>query len=66
MTASYFLERANFFAASGISKAPGTHAISISSSLTPCLFKASIAPDKSFDPINSLNLPTIIAYFFSC
>ena len=39
---------------------PNFYFISILSGLTPCLFNSSTAPDKSFEPIKSLNLETII------
>ena len=60
MTASYFPLFAIFFAMSGISNAPGTHATSMFSSGTSCLTSPSFAPPKSFDVINSLNLATTI------
>ena len=47
-------------AINGISNAPGTHARSILSSLTPCLISPSCAPATSFDTINSLNLAATI------
>ena len=56
MIASYFPDFAAFFAISGISNAPGTHATSIFSSATSCLVRPSSAPSTSFDTINSLNL----------
>jgi len=44
----------------GISKAPGTQAISISFSFTFSLLRLSSAPDNNFEVINSLNLATTI------
>ena len=58
--ASYFLDLAILEAINGISNAPGTHAISISSSFMSWRFKQSKAPSNSLDDINSLNLETTI------
>ena len=49
----YVWDNAIFFATNGISNAPGTHARVISSSLTPCRTKPSLAPLINFDTINS-------------
>ena len=52
--ASYFPDCAIFLAMSGISKAPGTHATSMSSALPPWRRKESSAPERSLDVMNSL------------
>ena len=63
ISASYFPLFANFCAATGISNAPGTFTISIFSSDTPWRLSSSIEPDRSFEPIKSLNLDIIIQNF---
>ena len=60
ITASYLPLFAILLAISGISKAPGTHATSTSSSLTLWRINPSIAPDNNFPVINSLNLAATI------
>ena len=49
--------------ASGISKAPGTHIISIFSFFAPWRTSSSTAPDNNLELINSLNLATIMQNF---
>ena len=65
MADKIIFELASFFAISGISNAPGTQNVSMSSSAISCLISASIAPPNNFDEINSLNLETIIPTFIS-
>ena len=52
---------ASLFAATGISKAPGTFTRVTLSSVAPCRLRASIAPSTSLELMKSLNLLTTIA-----
>ena len=61
MIASYLPDLAIFLAARGISKAPGTHATVISSSLTSCLTSPSTAPPTSPSIVVTIKKPNAIA-----